>query len=257
MIRVWRARGGRPGPHGGASERVIVSRRSAVGDLRRRLRGPLMNNARVDQNLSGRRAPTPRRGMLEMEIYGAGGAQGPQPIYPRLAAFGVDAGQTVNAGTPPRPRRDLGAGPDARRDQPAPRDPSGEGRGDPAADRRRDLRDPREDPGSPWIGSWTSSAASPASEPPAPGPEPRPPADLPADLTSRSTRGSAGGLLPLIARIVGRPGRSALAFRARLRNNRRRIGRPPGGPGSSGLASSTGGRAGGGVLRPAPRCPQP
>ena len=26
-----------------------------------------------------------------MEIYGAGGAQGPQPIYPRLAAFGVDA----------------------------------------------------------------------------------------------------------------------------------------------------------------------
>ena len=35
-----------------------------------------------------------------MEIYGAGGAQGPQPIYPRLAAFGVDAGQTVQAGTP-------------------------------------------------------------------------------------------------------------------------------------------------------------
>ena len=35
-----------------------------------------------------------------MEIYGAGGAQGPQPIYPRLAAFGVDAGQTVNAGAP-------------------------------------------------------------------------------------------------------------------------------------------------------------
>ena len=35
-----------------------------------------------------------------MEIYGAGGTQGPQPIYPRLAAFGVDAGQTVHAGTP-------------------------------------------------------------------------------------------------------------------------------------------------------------
>ena len=35
-----------------------------------------------------------------MEIHGAGGAQGPQPIFPRLSAFGVDAGQTVNAGTP-------------------------------------------------------------------------------------------------------------------------------------------------------------
>ena len=35
-----------------------------------------------------------------MEVYGAGGTQGPQPIYPRLAAFGVDAGQTVQAGTP-------------------------------------------------------------------------------------------------------------------------------------------------------------
>jgi negative regulator of flagellin synthesis FlgM len=35
-----------------------------------------------------------------MEIYGAGGAQGPQAIYPRLAAFGVDGGQTVHAGTP-------------------------------------------------------------------------------------------------------------------------------------------------------------
>ena len=35
-----------------------------------------------------------------MEVYGAGGAQGPQPIYPRLAAFSVDAGQTVHAGTP-------------------------------------------------------------------------------------------------------------------------------------------------------------
>jgi negative regulator of flagellin synthesis FlgM len=35
-----------------------------------------------------------------MEIYGAGGTQGPQPIYPRLAAYGLDAGQTVNAGAP-------------------------------------------------------------------------------------------------------------------------------------------------------------
>jgi negative regulator of flagellin synthesis FlgM len=35
-----------------------------------------------------------------MEIYGAGGTQGPQPIYPRLAAFSVDAGSTVQAGTP-------------------------------------------------------------------------------------------------------------------------------------------------------------
>ncbi len=35
-----------------------------------------------------------------MEIHGAGGAQGPQPIYPRLAAFGIDVGQTVHAGTP-------------------------------------------------------------------------------------------------------------------------------------------------------------
>ena len=33
-----------------------------------------------------------------MEIFGAGGTQGPQPIYPRLAAFSVDAGQTVQAG---------------------------------------------------------------------------------------------------------------------------------------------------------------
>ena len=35
-----------------------------------------------------------------MEVYGAGGTSGPQPIYPRLSAFGVDAGQTVQAGTP-------------------------------------------------------------------------------------------------------------------------------------------------------------
>ena len=35
-----------------------------------------------------------------MEIFGAGGTQGPQPIYPRLAAFSVDAGQSVHAGAP-------------------------------------------------------------------------------------------------------------------------------------------------------------
>jgi negative regulator of flagellin synthesis FlgM len=35
-----------------------------------------------------------------MEIFGAGGTQGPQPIYPRLAAFGLDGGQAVHAGAP-------------------------------------------------------------------------------------------------------------------------------------------------------------
>jgi len=35
-----------------------------------------------------------------MEIYGAGGPQGPQPIYPRLAPWSVDPGQVVQAGTP-------------------------------------------------------------------------------------------------------------------------------------------------------------
>jgi negative regulator of flagellin synthesis FlgM len=35
-----------------------------------------------------------------MEIFGAGGTQGPQPIYPRLAAFDLDGGQAVHAGTP-------------------------------------------------------------------------------------------------------------------------------------------------------------
>jgi negative regulator of flagellin synthesis FlgM len=35
-----------------------------------------------------------------MEIHGAGGTQGPQPIYPRLAAFDVEAGQSVHAGAP-------------------------------------------------------------------------------------------------------------------------------------------------------------
>lgn len=35
-----------------------------------------------------------------MEIYGAGGTQGPQPIYPRLAEFSIDAGPSVQAGSP-------------------------------------------------------------------------------------------------------------------------------------------------------------
>ena len=35
-----------------------------------------------------------------MEVYGAGGMQGPQPIYPRLAAFSVESGQAVQANTP-------------------------------------------------------------------------------------------------------------------------------------------------------------
>lgn len=35
-----------------------------------------------------------------MEIYGAGGAQGPQPIYPRQASFSVEAGQNVQAQAP-------------------------------------------------------------------------------------------------------------------------------------------------------------
>jgi negative regulator of flagellin synthesis FlgM len=35
-----------------------------------------------------------------MEIHGAGGAQGPQPIYPRLAAFTIESGQTVQAQAP-------------------------------------------------------------------------------------------------------------------------------------------------------------
>jgi negative regulator of flagellin synthesis FlgM len=39
-------------------------------------------------------------GRLTVEIHGAGGTQGPQPIYPRLAAFSVEAGGTVQAGAP-------------------------------------------------------------------------------------------------------------------------------------------------------------
>ena len=35
-----------------------------------------------------------------MEIHGAGGTQGPQPIYPRLADFTIDAGRTIQAGAP-------------------------------------------------------------------------------------------------------------------------------------------------------------
>jgi negative regulator of flagellin synthesis FlgM len=33
-----------------------------------------------------------------MEIQGTGGPQGPQPIYPRLAAFSVESGPAVQAG---------------------------------------------------------------------------------------------------------------------------------------------------------------
>jgi len=42
-----------------------------------------------------------------MEIYGAGGPQGPQPIYPRLAEFTVDAGQAAQAGSVPRDRVEI------------------------------------------------------------------------------------------------------------------------------------------------------
>src|SRR5947209_1449447 len=43
------------------------------------------------------RAP---EGEAHMEVYGPGGPQGPQPIYPRIAAWSVDPGQTVQAGAP-------------------------------------------------------------------------------------------------------------------------------------------------------------
>lgn len=35
-----------------------------------------------------------------MEIHGAGGAQGPQAIYPRLASFTVESGSSVQAQAP-------------------------------------------------------------------------------------------------------------------------------------------------------------
>lgn len=35
-----------------------------------------------------------------MEIHGASGAQGAQPVYPRLAEFSVDASSSVHAGIP-------------------------------------------------------------------------------------------------------------------------------------------------------------
>jgi negative regulator of flagellin synthesis FlgM len=35
-----------------------------------------------------------------MEVYGPGGAQGPQPIYPRVAPWSIEAGQTVQANAP-------------------------------------------------------------------------------------------------------------------------------------------------------------
>ncbi len=37
-----------------------------------------------------------------MEIHGAGGAHGPQPIYPRLAEFDVQAGRSVDASATPK-----------------------------------------------------------------------------------------------------------------------------------------------------------
>ena len=62
-------------------------------------------------------------------------------------------------GHPPRPRRDLAPGPDARRDQPAARDPPREGRGDPPADRRGASTRPRRSWRSPSTASWTNSTA--------------------------------------------------------------------------------------------------
>jgi negative regulator of flagellin synthesis FlgM len=62
-----------------------------------------MDNARgatADHGSPGDRDFDTQKGDFPMEIHGAGGAQGPQPIYPRLAAFGVDAGSTVHAGSP-------------------------------------------------------------------------------------------------------------------------------------------------------------
>ena len=44
--------------------------------------------------------PKQQKGETHMEIYGAGGTRGPQPIYPRLAEFTIDAGRTVEAGAP-------------------------------------------------------------------------------------------------------------------------------------------------------------
>ena len=35
-----------------------------------------------------------------MEVHGAGGMQGPQPIYPRLAAFSVESGPAIHASAP-------------------------------------------------------------------------------------------------------------------------------------------------------------
>lgn len=42
-----------------------------------------------------------------MEIHGAGGPQGPQPIYPRLADFTVDASQASQAGGIPHDRVEI------------------------------------------------------------------------------------------------------------------------------------------------------
>ncbi len=35
-----------------------------------------------------------------MEIHGAGGTQGSQPVYPRLADYTIDAGRSVQSGAP-------------------------------------------------------------------------------------------------------------------------------------------------------------
>lgn len=42
-----------------------------------------------------------------MEIYGAGGPQGPQPIYPRLSEFTVDASRAAESGGIPHDRVEI------------------------------------------------------------------------------------------------------------------------------------------------------
>ena len=66
-------------------------------------RGPRVGLAAGPEvfNAAGRdNAGLSSRGERLVEIHGAGGTQGPQPIYPRLAAFSVEAGGTVHAGVP-------------------------------------------------------------------------------------------------------------------------------------------------------------
>src|SRR5437763_502585 len=90
------------GPHGGGRGRMTPAqgRRGSLGDLRGRENHVVLW---IRNDWSGGRRETPARtpkGEAHMEVYGAGGAQGPQPIYPRLAAFSVEAGSTVHAGAP-------------------------------------------------------------------------------------------------------------------------------------------------------------